>query len=337
MLDPAALHRAAERAAPEAKFNRVPLGREPGHAVLFYPLPRGDAPLDYDELAIDPYTGREVHRGTYADIGEGTHQLMPFVFALHYELALGEVGRWMLGIAAIIWTLDCFVGFYLTLPATRGAWRTWGKAWRVRWPVRNALSLHFDWHRASGLWLWPILLVFAWSSVGFNMRGVYTSVMSAAGYRDVFEQLPDRRAPDDVRTDWAARLAQARALAAELGSKQGFHVVGENAIAFRPGASVYEYRFAASDDLPSERPQSRLFFDMDSGEIVAVKRARGDLSGQGADDWFVGLHIASVGGRAWQVAVAMIGVGTCLLSITGVYLWWRKRRSRSVLPRNARR
>ncbi|GAB2514821.1 PepSY-associated TM helix domain-containing protein [Lysobacter humi (ex Lee et al. 2017)] len=328
LLDPGALLRSAERAVPEARIDRMTLSATPGHAWVYFPAPRGDAPLGFDEVAIDPYTGREVHRGTSADLSEGMHQLMPFVFALHYELALGEWGAWLLGIVSLVWTLDCLVGFYLTLPPARWSWASWRKAWRVRLPPRNAVSLHFDWHRASGLWLWPILLVFAWSSVGFNLRGAYTPVMSALGYRDVFAQLPDRPAPADYRPDWDARLVQARALVRELGARQGFHVVAEDALGFRRGASAFEYRFTASDDLPSKRPQSRMFFDMESGRIVALKRARGDVSGQGLDDWLVGLHIASVGGRAWQIAVVVIGLATCLLSVTGVYLWWRKRGAR---------
>lgn len=324
-LDPVVLLRAAQQAVPEARIERMTLSAAPGHAWVYYPASRGDVPLGFDELALDPYTGREVYRGTSADLSEGIHQVMPFVFALHYELALGEWGAWLLGIAALVWTLDCFVGFYLTLPAGRVSWTSWRKAWRLRWPVRNAISLHFDWHRASGLWLWPILLVFAWSSVGFNLREAYTPVMSALGYRDVFTQLPDRPAPADYRPDWDARLSQARNLARELGVRQGFHVEFEDALGFRRDASAYEYRFSASDDLPSTRPQSRMFFDKDSGRIVALKRARGDASAQGLDDWLVALHVASVGGRAWDLAVALIGLATCLLSVTGVYLWWRKR------------
>jgi hypothetical protein len=66
---------------------------------------------------------------------------------LHYSLHIPEMwgidhwGLWLLGGIAIIWTIDCFVGFYLTLPARRREaataerswWQRWGPAWRVRW------------------------------------------------------------------------------------------------------------------------------------------------------------------------------------------------------------
>ncbi len=45
---------------------------------------------------------------------------MPFIWQLHLSLALGEWGAWVLGIA-LVWTLDCLIGFYLTLPVSTGA------------------------------------------------------------------------------------------------------------------------------------------------------------------------------------------------------------------------
>ena len=43
--------------------------------------------------------------------------LMPFLYRIHRQLALpGKLGTWILGTVALVWTLDCFVGFFLTLP-----------------------------------------------------------------------------------------------------------------------------------------------------------------------------------------------------------------------------
>lgn len=53
------------------------------------------------------------------DLSQGLENLMPFVYKLHFALALDEVGGWILGITALVWTPDCFVGFYLALPAPR--------------------------------------------------------------------------------------------------------------------------------------------------------------------------------------------------------------------------
>ena len=69
-----------------------------------------------------------------------------FIYDGHYKLALGEFGMWLFGIVAVIWTLDCFVGFYLTLPARRKIsqldrndlkYRTFRSRWAVAWKMSN--------------------------------------------------------------------------------------------------------------------------------------------------------------------------------------------------------
>lgn len=329
LRDPVALLEAARRAEPRAEFHRLELAVRPDTALVYHPDPPPGVELGYDELGIDPWTGEPVHRGTWGAISEGWHQVMPFVFELHYTLALGDIGRLAFGIAALVWTIDCFVGFYLTLPAGhRSRWARWRTAWKVR-PWRSGpVRFNFDLHRAGGLWLWPLLLVFAWSSVGFNLRPVYTPVMAALGAEDPMGTLRAKRAPDGVVHDWAARLAQARAIAAERGAALGFTVVAEDALSFRPDADAYEYRFRASDDLPTTRPQSRLWFDRESGVVLAHKDGRGDLDADGLDRWLVALHIGSIGGLPYRVFVAIVGLGVVVLSVTGIVVWMRKRGAR---------
>jgi hypothetical protein len=78
-------------------------------------------------------------------------------------------------VAALIWTLDCFIGFFLAFPPgrrdnpasvpqnVRRWWWRWKPSWLVRWNSSQH-KVTFDLHRAGGLWLWPLLLVFAWSA-----------------------------------------------------------------------------------------------------------------------------------------------------------------------------
>ena len=56
------------------------------------------------------------------------------------------------------------------------------KRWLPAWKIRiksNLFKLNYDLHHAFGLWLWGILFVIAWSSVGFNLQQVYRPVMQA--------------------------------------------------------------------------------------------------------------------------------------------------------------
>ncbi len=70
-------------------------------------------------------------------------------------------------------------------------WRRWKPAWKIRWAA-SRYKLNFDLHRANGLWLWPILIVFAWSSVYMNLWDtVYTWTTRAVfEYKAPWTELP---------------------------------------------------------------------------------------------------------------------------------------------------
>ena len=130
------------------------------------------------EVLIDPWTGVELARRRRGDLSEGLVNLMPFIFGLHFTLQpLIPMGTFVLGIVAVFWTIDCFVGFYLTLPVSFGGfWRKWRAAWAIKLGA-GVYRVNFDLHRASGLRRWPMLFIFAWSSVIYNMGPVYRWVM----------------------------------------------------------------------------------------------------------------------------------------------------------------
>ena len=147
--------------------------------------------MDYNQVFLDPSTGAEVGRREWGKPALTRENFIPFLYMLHYSLhlpAMGGVDRWgiwLMGGIALIWTVDCFVRFYLTLPGRRarrstsaagfspdasaaangvtrrvddvdtpGAWwRRWRAAWRVKWSG-SARRINFDLHRAAGLWLW---------------------------------------------------------------------------------------------------------------------------------------------------------------------------------------
>lgn len=123
--------------------------------------PATQQPFDvgFDRLILDPVTGEELDRRRSGAITQSWRNLMDFIYSLHYALALDMTGMWILGICALVWTLDCFIGFYLTLPAGHGAktasrtlpargwWTRWKPAWLVKWGS-SAYRLNFDLHRA---------------------------------------------------------------------------------------------------------------------------------------------------------------------------------------------
>ena len=117
-----------EARLPEARVNALYLVGNQG-ATMAVVSPRKDPQtgqpfsLGFDQIYLDPYTGDELARRMRGVISHGVTNLMQFLYRLHWGLALDKTGIWILGIAALLWTIDCFTSFYLTLPsrARRGA------------------------------------------------------------------------------------------------------------------------------------------------------------------------------------------------------------------------
>src|SRR5262249_38051601 len=132
-----------------------------------------------DQAFVDPYTGRVLGTRLSGETPFKRQTLIGFIYRLHTSLAMrGKWGEWILGVVAVAWTLDCFVGFLLTLQRHRPFMPQWRLAGRIK---GGASSVRFNWdlHRGLGLWLWAVLLLYAWSSVQLNLREqVYRPVMS---------------------------------------------------------------------------------------------------------------------------------------------------------------
>jgi uncharacterized iron-regulated membrane protein len=288
------------------------------------------------QILIDPWTGAELGRRRRGDLSEGLVNLVPFIFYLHYTLKPllpPPFGQLLLGVIAVLWTLDCFVGFYLTLPASNSSfWRKWRPAWAIKRSA-GAYRLNFDLHRASGLWLWLMLLVFAWSAVMFNMGSVYKPVMTTLfDYVSPKEQdramMQHRTAKPHPSLDWRAADAVGAKLMAEQAIKRGFVVGAQTTLLYLAPKGLYVYGAHSSLDVSTRGSSVMLQFDGDTGELLGFTAPSGEHTGNTIEAWLRALHNADVFGLPYKIFVCALGLVIAMLSVTGVYIWWKKRKAR---------
>lgn len=333
MLDAVELHARVQTALPQARADWVPLKPEAGHAAVFWLEPKTDAvtgqdiELPFDEVFVNPYTGDILGWRTWGDISEGSKNLLPFLYRLHYSLALGTIGTTLFGIIALLWTLDCFIGFSLTLPRNRPFWQKWRPAWGIK-----RKRLNYDAHRAGGLWPWALLFVLAWSSVGFNLHEVYSPVTKLIfDYRDHWAELPNRPTPLEKPTlDFSAALERGRMLAGEEAARHGFVVKAENTLQYQPRSGLYRYRVTSDRDIHDHGGGTQIWFDGNTGDLINTILPTGQYSGNTVTNWLFALHMASVWGLPYRVLVCLVGLVVAMLSVTGIVIWWRKRKARVV-------
>lgn len=346
-IDPFVLRETVQRRFPEARTDHMSFP-VPGHAAMFYLLPRPDtvtgelrAPR-VDQVFVDPKTGAILGARKWGALFEGgdfrRENIVPFIWRLHEALALPHpYGKIFFGLVALLWTIDCFIGFALTLPRGKPFWPKWRPAWQLK---RRAAAYrrNLDLHRAFGLWLWAALLVLAWSSVMLNLREiVYRPVMSLVlPFHEEFQRsLP--KADYAPALDWrAAREAGRRELAHVL-AQRGGSAVREDSLWYRPALGAYLYRTHTSLDIRETGAATDLWIDGSTGRLLHAELERSGARGNVVSEWLRALHMATIWGLPYRLFIALMGIVVAMLSITGIYIWWKKRVPRVARPRAARK
>jgi uncharacterized iron-regulated membrane protein len=337
-IDPMTLIAAAERRHPDARVTFFEAAPHDGMTQILGVQPRDPkATLPFDQISVDPYTGAERGTRPWGDLMADGSNLLPFIYRLHYQLALGPTAQFVFGIAALIWTLDCFVGFYLTLPARRAGVRAWGKSWRVRWNSGD-YKRNFDLHRAGGLWLWPILFVFAWSAVSLTLPQVYAPVTKLLfGGVQPYAERADPGPPGTKPMDWPAARAHGRALMAAQARRNGFTVEHEAWMFYDASTAHYAYAVRSNRDIGEEDGGSTaITFSATSGKLAQLMLPTGQHAGNTVTTWLDALHMAAVGGLPYRMFVSVLGLVVTGLSVTGVLIWMRKRAARLLYRRRER-
>jgi uncharacterized iron-regulated membrane protein len=329
-LDPITLRERVLATHPDFQLNYLPLDLTPGASQSFFVEGAPD-----NEIFVNPYTGELLGSRRWGNLSQGKVNLLPFIYKLHYSLALDTFGIYLFGIVALLWTLDCFVGAWLTLPLSRRESGTkrgrnwfarWAPAWLLRW-TGGSHKLNFDLHRASGLWVWAMLLVLAWSSVMLNLREVYHPVMRTLLDYSVppLPQPEFSEPPTSAPMDWRMALATGRKhMAAEAG-RLGLRVHQEHWLSYDSYRGRYQYSVNSDRDLGVEQSNTEVWFDAASGQLLHTKLPTGVNSGDTVDRWLLSLHLAQVWGLPLRIFVCLMGLVVSLLSVTGIIIWWRKR------------
>lgn len=337
-----------EAADPRVRVSYLPLAVEAGETLQVSVEPRVDPAtgklydVDYNEVALDPVTGDVQGRRFWGAISLAPENLLPFLYKLHYSMHLPESGgiEWgilFMGVVGIVWVLDCFVALYLSFPRLA----SWRKSFAVRWRETGA-KLNFDLHRAGGVWVWPVLLTVALTSVGMNLnlevvRPVVSwfSTLSATPFDVRTPVLPEDAAEPGVSPATVIARATAEAQRRQLAAPAGAYFYSPEFDAY--GVGFFE---PGNDHGDGGLGNPWLYYDAQDGHFIGA-----ELPGTGsAGDVYLQaqfpLHSGRIFGIAGRVLMSAMGLLVAMLSATGIVIWARKRRarlSRAELPGRERR
>lgn len=257
---------------------------------------------------IDPATGLE--QGRRGEAQGFTNAL----FKLHSSLCLQETGKALLAWVALVYLLLLATGLILWWP------RHWPPSWKIVLG-KGSLRALFDLHRIGGAVLGVLIAVsvatgayMAWRPIGGFVTTLSGAVPVTPPSIPKGQVVAGPRQPIDV----LVRSAQAQFPNAQIGYVQ------VPAQAIRP----IRIRFMLPDD-PHPNGLSSVWLHPHSGDLLAVHRWNQLDPGARAVAVIYPLHTGVLGGPLLEVLVAMSGLALGLLGITGLWLWWQRRRVRS--------
>jgi uncharacterized iron-regulated membrane protein len=354
-LDLAAQIQAGER---DRYVSYVPLEVEPGHALVLGLRVRPDRLTGQSsdtasyEMFVNPITGATLGERTWGVCCFERKHIIPFLYSIHYSLHLPELwGMRVMGVVAIAWMIDCFVGFYLTLPGKKSSssssfWSRWKSAWQIKRDA-NRYRVNFDVHRAVGLWLWLLFFTIAISGVYLALRfevfrPALAMVMSISP--DPFEQAPATGAATGTAAVGTATVAAGGsqstavtyqsivATATEEGRRRGWKPPFD--VFHSPEFGLYGVGFgdhhAAGIGVPY------LYFDANTGkvrtEFVPGQGTIGDVFMQ----TMFPLHSGQIVGLPGRILISFSGIAVVVLTVTGVVIWAKKRKGRQATTNRTR-
>jgi uncharacterized iron-regulated membrane protein len=208
-------------------------------------------------------------------------------------------------------------------------WQRWQPSWRVRWSG-GSYKLNFDLHRAFSLWTWGLLFILAFTAFSLNLyREVFYPVMSLVS--KVTPGPFDVRTPVDPKNpilpvlSFPDAMAKATAEENQRGWKEPIGSVFYSNTYGIYGASFFH---PGDDHGGGGVGPAALYFDGKNGSYLGNR-----LPWQGtAADIFLQmqfpLHSGRILGLPGRILISLMGLLVSMLSITGVVIWWKKRKAR---------
>lgn len=328
----------AEAANPRMRVQFVPLATEPGHSLMLFMLPRVDPAtdelydVDFNQLAVDPATGLVQGKRMWGEISLARENVLPFLYKLHYTMHLPdafglETGMLLMGLVAIVWTLDTLIALWISFPNRK----TWRRSFAFRFRQGGA-RMNFDLHRSGGVWAFPLLLVLAITAVSMNLGDELMRPL-VAQFSMLSESPFDSRTPQPPEKPIAPVLTRAQAIErATVQARQRGITAPAGGVFYAADFGVYGVGFYEPDNDHGDGGLGNPWIYLDGRDGAPVGA---EIPGEGsAGDIFLQaqfpLHSGRLFGIPGRVAVSLLGLAVAVLSATGVIIWARRRKRRAV-------
>lgn len=311
-----------EREHPELEVTSLPLALATSRNLFVWvQASSDDTPIAFNQVALDSLSGQILGTRQWGQLLWGREYLIPLLYQFHFSLLIpGRLGMWLLGAVALLWLIDGFIALVISFPS-QGRWHK-SLSFRLR---RGRTKSVFDLHRSGGVWLWLLLMPFAFTAIYMNLG--QDLVRPLVARMSPLSPSPFERelAPPQIGA-WLSRtdllhLANAWAdqhhISAPAGAMSCIRTLQLCGVGF---FSLAAPRYGLGD--------SWVYLDAHSGEITAAQIPGAGSFGDVLLQAQLPLHSGRIAGMGGRIAISVFGVLVAGLSVTGILIWLRKRLAR---------
>jgi len=284
---------------------------DPGRADLVYVIPHGSSERKY--LLLNQYSGEILAPPVAFD-----EYLTDWLLELHFTFLLGDLGLLASTLVALMFFVLGITGLILYR-------QFWVQFFTLRW--NKSMRVYFsDIHKMVGVIGAPIFILLAVTGGYWNVLHLTHEVQEAlAGVEHHVVTGPMMGPTISLDTLHAQSEQQLPGFVATYLS-----------LPFEPDGDVYIYGEVPQGNPLLSQYASHIRFDAQYGHYVEAEDVRSEGFLHKLDDSVRRLHFGNFAGVWSRSFWCFIGLLPLLLSITGIYLWAKRRRKKKISQRKRR-
>jgi uncharacterized iron-regulated membrane protein len=309
--------RALETFAP-AEIERLRLPERAGEVlrVNLRTTPQRRVGAERIEASFDPVTAQHLGSRPLASFGVSAPLAMATLYEFHRNVLLGEAGSNIVGIAGLLLLASTITGLVVAVWRKASPWK------RLVWlnPRSHPTRIAFDAHRSAGVLFFVLLLLATITGATLVYLNYVRDIVSVFSPVASFPTIPWRTAADDPLP-----FAQVHAQVARAYPR---HTMVEIHLpAQRTGGYVFYLRAPGDEHRLGD---TVLWVHPVSAEILVERSDRTRNGGETLMHWLYPLHSGTAFGLGGRIAMSATGVVPLLLVLTGLWVWWHKRRGEQI-------
>jgi uncharacterized iron-regulated membrane protein len=134
---------------------------------------------------------------------------------------------------------------------------------------------------------------------------------------------------ENPKLSWREAQEAGQRYTAELAAKHRFNITRPMGMAYIAEFGVYTYDVHTTADIRGHGWDTGVWVDGKTGALSKTFLPHGQRAGNTVSTVLWGLHYGDIRDNlAYRTFVCSFGLAIAMLSVTGVYIWWKKRKGR---------